>query len=47
VFELPYHPDPRVWLIGALGGALGVGLAGMMGTRSVLDQPPLQTLRGG
>ncbi len=47
VFELPYHPDPRVWLIGALGGALGVGLAGMMGTRSVLDQPPLQTLRDG
>jgi putative ABC transport system permease protein len=47
VFELPYHPDPWVWLAGTLGGALGVGLAGMIGTRSVLAQPPLQTLRGG
>jgi putative ABC transport system permease protein len=47
VFELPYHNNPWVWLAGALGGALGVGLAGTMGTRSVLEQPPLQTLRGG
>jgi len=47
VFELPYHTNPWVWLAGALGGALGVGLAGTMGTRSVLGQPPLLTLRGG
>jgi putative ABC transport system permease protein len=45
VFDLPFHPDPWVWLAGALGGALGVGLAGIMGTRSVLDQPPQETLR--
>ena len=47
VFELPYHPNPWVWLAGTLGGALGVGLAGTIGTRSVLRQPPLLTLRGG
>ena len=47
VFELPYHLNPWVWLAGTLGGALGVGLAGTMGTRSVLRQPPLLTLRGG
>jgi len=47
VFELPYHANPWVWLAGTLGGALGVGLAGTMGTRSVLRQPPLLTLRGG
>jgi putative ABC transport system permease protein len=47
VFDLPYHLDPWVWFAGILGGALGVGLAGTMGTRSVLAQPPLQTLRGG
>jgi putative ABC transport system permease protein len=47
VFELPYHFNPWVWLTGMLGGALGVGLAGVMGTRSVLRQPPLLTLRGG
>jgi putative ABC transport system permease protein len=46
VFELPFHLDPWVWLAGMLGGALGVGLAGTMGTRAVLTQPPLQTLRG-
>jgi putative ABC transport system permease protein len=46
VFELPYHLDPWVWLAGSLGGALGVGLAGVTGTRSVLRQPPLLTLRG-
>jgi putative ABC transport system permease protein len=46
VFELPYHLNPWVWLAGTLGGALGVGLAGTMGTRSVLRQPPLLTLRG-
>jgi hypothetical protein len=26
-------------------GAIGVGIAGVLGTRSVLNQPPLQTLR--
>jgi len=45
VFELPYHVNPWVWFAGTLGGALGVGLAGTMGTRSVLRQPPLLTLR--
>ena len=47
VFELPYPANPWVWLAGILGGALGVGLAGTMGTRSVLGEPPLLTLRGG
>jgi putative ABC transport system permease protein len=46
VFELPYHLNPWIWLAGILGGALGVGLAGTMGTRSVLAQPPFKTLRG-
>jgi putative ABC transport system permease protein len=47
IFELPYHLNLWVWLAGTLGGALGVGLAGTIGTRSVLKQPPLLTLRGG
>jgi len=47
VFELPYPGNLWVWIAGAFGGALGVGLAGTMGTRSVLGQPPLLTLRGG
>jgi len=46
VFELPLHLNPWMWLAGAFGGALGVGLAGTMGMRSLLRQPPLQALRG-
>jgi putative ABC transport system permease protein len=45
IFGFLYRPDPRVWLAGTLGGALGVATAGMLGTRSVLRQPPLRTLR--
>jgi putative ABC transport system permease protein len=45
VFDLPLHIDPWVWLAGTFGGGLGVGLAGIMGTRTVLTQPPLETLR--
>lgn len=39
--------DLRVgwWLSGMLGGVLGVGIAGTLGTRAVLKHPPLQILR--
>jgi putative ABC transport system permease protein len=45
VFNLPYHLNGWLWVIGPLGGALGVGLAGLLGTRSLLQQPPLEILR--
>ena len=45
VLNLSYQPDAWVWLAGALGGMLGVGVAGTLGTRRVLDQPPIQSLR--
>ena len=45
VFHLSYTPDPWLWLAGAMGGALGVGLFGVLGTRFILRQPPLQVLR--
>jgi putative ABC transport system permease protein len=45
IFELPYHFNPLLWLVGIIGGALGVALAGLFGTRAVLQQPPLMTLR--
>ncbi|ALG67183.1 ABC transporter permease [Beggiatoa leptomitoformis] len=45
IFELPYSFNPILWLIGIIGGALGVGLAGLLGTRTVLHKPPLMTLR--
>jgi len=46
VFHLAYHFNPWLWLAGALGGTLGVGIAGVAGTRAVLRQPPLRVLRG-
>jgi putative ABC transport system permease protein len=44
VFNLPYHFNGWLWLIGVLGGALGVGLADVLGTRSLLQRPPLEQL---
>jgi putative ABC transport system permease protein len=45
VFQIPFGWNPWVWLIGILGGALGVALAGWLGTRGTLRQPPLAVLR--
>jgi putative ABC transport system permease protein len=45
VFELQYLINPWLWVIGLVGGALGVGLFGVLGARFVLNRPPLQSLR--
>ena len=45
VFQIPFGWNPWVWLIGILGGAVGVALAGWAGTRGTLRQPPLAVLR--
>jgi len=45
VFDFPYQWNPWVWLLGAGAGVLGVGLAGMIGARSALAQPPWRALR--
>jgi putative ABC transport system permease protein len=45
VLDLSFQIRPYWWLLGTLGGGLGIGLAGLLGTRSVLRQPPMQTLR--
>lgn len=45
LFELPYAANPWLWPAGILGGALGMGLAGLWGTASVVRQPPLTSLR--
>lgn len=44
VFHLPYQLNPWLWLIALAAGVLGVALAGWVGIRGVLRQPPLQTL---
>jgi putative ABC transport system permease protein len=45
VFDLKYSPDPQVWIIGIVGGALLVGVAGVLAARSVVTHPPIATLR--
>lgn len=45
VFELDLHLDPWLGLLGIFGSAAGAGLAGFLGTRSVLTTPPTATLR--
>jgi putative ABC transport system permease protein len=46
VLQIPYTPDPWVWVYGIAGGGLLVCFAGWLATRSVVNQPPVLTLRG-
>jgi putative ABC transport system permease protein len=45
IFNLEYSPDPAVWVVGIVGGAVLVGVAGVLAARSVVTQPPVLTLR--
>ena len=45
VFKIPFAANPLVWLYGIVGGALAVTLAGWLGTRSTVRQPPLAVMR--
>jgi putative ABC transport system permease protein len=46
LFNLDYGFEFAPWIAGLLGGALLVGIAGTLATRSVVDSPPAATLRG-
>ena len=45
VFQIPFSWNPRLWLIGVVGAAACVSVAGWLGMRSTLRQPPLAVLR--
>ncbi len=45
VFELPWQPDPWMWLLALFGGALGVGLAGTVASWHLFNTPPIAVLR--
>ena len=47
LFGLGYHFDPALWLIGLLAGAVIVGVAGTLATRSVVSTAPAMSLREG
>ena len=45
VFELPFEPNPWLWVFGVLGSGIAIGLAGTLGTYRALVRPPLAALR--
>jgi putative ABC transport system permease protein len=45
VFDLEFAPNPWLWLGGALGSALAIGLAGTLAAYPFLVRPPLPALR--
>jgi putative ABC transport system permease protein len=47
LFNLDYTFDITVWGVGLLAGATLVGISGTLATRSVVNHPPIATLRGG
>jgi putative ABC transport system permease protein len=46
VFQLEFAPDPTVWVAGILAGLFVVGGTGVLATRSVVNHPPANVLRG-
>lgn len=47
MLEIPYRPDPLLWVGGGLAGAVLVCIAGWLATRGALQSPPMQVLRSG
>ena len=45
VLNVPYSIDAWVWLLGLIAGAIGVAIAGLLGTAKVLRTPPMQVFR--
>jgi putative ABC transport system permease protein len=45
LFELNYVPGPLLWLAGLVAGGLVVGISGTLAARSVVNEPPVSTLR--
>ncbi len=45
VFKVPFNANPMLWLYGIVGGAIAVTVAGWLGTRTTMRQPPLAVIR--
>src|SRR6267154_1340759 len=45
LFSLQFAVDPWVWVLGLVCGTILVGLSGTLATRSVVNTPPIVTLR--
>lgn len=47
VLNVPFAVNPVVWIVGLAAGAMGVTIAGVLGTTRVLRTPPMQVFRAG
>jgi putative ABC transport system permease protein len=45
LFSLPFDFDPWIWVLGLFCGTILVGVSGTLATRSVVNTPPMVTLR--
>jgi len=45
MFQIPHSLHPEIWLLGPIGGALIIGVLGLLRSRSIVTVPPLQSLR--
>lgn len=45
VLKMPLHWNLSLWLYGMLGGAIGVSIFGVLGSRSAIRQPPISVLK--
>ena len=46
VFEPQAEAHPWIWLLGPAAGALIITVVGLAGSRSLIDTPPMNVLRG-
>ena len=44
VFDLIYRPSPWLWILGIVCGGVGIAVAGLLGTKKLLNQSPLHML---
>ena len=45
IFELEYHFNPEIWILGPVVGFLLIGILGTVATRRVVNTPPIAVLR--
>jgi putative ABC transport system permease protein len=45
--ELPWSPHYALWVLVPLGGAILIGIAGALGTRSVVNESPMRLIKQG
>ena len=46
VFRMDAEAHPWIWLLGPSAGALIITIVGLLGSRSLIDTPPMSVLRG-